>query len=590
MTWDRSQPVGDDEIAFEVRTESDGAWSDWRTLEYHDEHGPDPDSPEALIARPGTDEMIVGAVDAVQVKVVSQTGAVPADMKLAVVEPGQEEAPRLEKPAIDTAELDGAGATGAPATDGTGTDDTTGSAPQGAIELQAAAYTPRPTIYSRAQWGADERLRNKASLSYYEVHAGFVHHTVNANGYSRAEVPGILRSIYAYHTKSRGWSDIGYNFLVDRFGRIWEGRAGGVDRPVVGAHTLGYNDYAFAMSAIGNFDVKKPGKRIVQAYGALFAWKLSLHGVDAASGSQRVGPRSFPAINGHRDAGSTACPGRYLYAKLAKIRRLAAGAQVGWTGRELESDLAGSPAPDLVLRRASDKRGIVVPLKLRRDGRVKAKMGKAIDTGQSFADVNQVMNGGDWNRDGHGDVVGRRASDGALLLWLGDGTGRLGRPTVIGTGFAKVKLLAAVGDMTGDGLPDIMGQTDGVMRIWPGRGVGSVGASFAAHSKIKGKRQVGIGRFDTDGAPDTILRRGAALKVYAGNGPGGLTTERAIGGVSLAGHDWLIGVSGVGLTGRPGLVTRKRATGELFWMPTTGSGVGAPQPIGKRGLLYDLAG
>ena len=74
------------------------------------------------------------------------------------------------------------------------------------------------------------------------MHAGFVHHTVNANDYTRDEVPGILRSIYAYHTQSRGWSDVGYNFLVDRFGRIWEGRYGGVDRPVVGAHTLGYND------------------------------------------------------------------------------------------------------------------------------------------------------------------------------------------------------------------------------------------------------------------------------------------------------------------------------------------------------------
>ena len=114
-------------------------------------------------------------------------------------------------------------------------------------------------IYSRAQWGADEQhARASRSLHYGEVHAGFVHHTVNANNYTRAEVPAILRSIYAYHTQSRGWSDIGYNFLVDRFGRIWEGRYGGVDRPVVGAHTLGYNDDSFAMSAIGNFEIAQP--------------------------------------------------------------------------------------------------------------------------------------------------------------------------------------------------------------------------------------------------------------------------------------------------------------------------------------------
>ena len=141
-------------------------------------------------------------------------------------------------------------------------------------------------IYSRAQWGADENIRGKSSLHYGDVHAGFVHHTVNANDYTRAEVPGILRSIYAYHVKSRGWSDIGYNYLVDRFGRIWEGRYGGIDRAVVGAHTLGYNDDSFAASAIGNYEMAQPSAAMLQAYATLFAWKLSLHGVDASSTHQ----------------------------------------------------------------------------------------------------------------------------------------------------------------------------------------------------------------------------------------------------------------------------------------------------------------
>ena len=185
------------------------------------------------------------------------------------------------------------------------------------------------TIYSRAQWGADESIRNKSALRYGTVSAGFVHHTVNANDYTEAQVPGILRSIYAYHVKSRGWSDIGYNFLVDRFGRIWEGRYGGVDKNVVGAHTLGYNDYSFAMSAIGNFDVVQPPDVMLRAYGALFAWKLALNGVNPASTSQQVGKTTFQAINGHRDAGSTACPGRYLYAQLATIRGYAVRGRPG---------------------------------------------------------------------------------------------------------------------------------------------------------------------------------------------------------------------------------------------------------------------
>ena len=101
-------------------------------------------------------------------------------------------------------------------------------------------------------------MRDKSSLRYGTIKAGFVHHTVNANDYTAEQVPAIIRGIYAYHTQSRGWSDIGYNFLVDRFGRIWEGRYGGVDRPVVGAHTLNYNEESFAMSAIGNFETAQP--------------------------------------------------------------------------------------------------------------------------------------------------------------------------------------------------------------------------------------------------------------------------------------------------------------------------------------------
>ena len=117
-----------------------------------------------------------------------------------------------------------------------------------------------PQIYSRADWGADERMRD-CCVEYGEVHAGFVHHTVNANDYTRREVPAILRGIYAYHTQSRGWRDIGYNFLIDRFGRIWEGRYGGITMPVVGAHTLDYNENSFAASAIGNYETAQPSVR-----------------------------------------------------------------------------------------------------------------------------------------------------------------------------------------------------------------------------------------------------------------------------------------------------------------------------------------
>jgi hypothetical protein len=181
---------------------------------------------------------------------------------------------------------------------------------------------PRPRIRTRRAWGANERLRS-GRPSYGTVRAGFVHHTVNANGYRRAQVPAIIRGIYAFHTQSNGWSDIGYNFLVDRFGRIWQGRFGDLRRNVIGAHTLGYNHVSFAMSAIGNFETARPSAPMLRAYGRLMGWRLGKYGINAGAMRRRLEGRTFRAISGHRDAGSTACPGIRLYRQIRTIRRLA---------------------------------------------------------------------------------------------------------------------------------------------------------------------------------------------------------------------------------------------------------------------------
>jgi hypothetical protein len=187
------------------------------------------------------------------------------------------------------------------------------------------ARTPRPDIYSRRQWGARESMRD-GFAGYGEISAAFVHHTVNSNDYSRADVPAILRGIYAYHTQSQRWSDVGYNFLVDRFGRIWEGRWGGIWHPVVGAHTLGYNENSFAMSAIGNFETIAPTRKMLRAYRKLFAWKLDRARV-AGNAHTRIDGVKLRTIGGHRDAGATACPGRHLYATIPAIRARVAAAQ-----------------------------------------------------------------------------------------------------------------------------------------------------------------------------------------------------------------------------------------------------------------------
>ncbi len=590
ITWAHGQHYADGTIEAQVRMQDDAQWSDWMTIPYDAEHGPDPGSAEATRSRPGTDELLVGEVDQVQVRVTTDRAA-PPDLKLAVIDPGEATGTTMGVPELDTADEpgDGAGDDGLVPVPG----EVAGRASaaeqtDGDIALQAATYTPKPVIYSRAQWGADESDRDASSLHYFEVHAGFVHHTVNANDYSRAEVPGILRSIYAYHTKSRGWSDVGYNFLVDRFGRIWEGRYGGVDRPVVGAHTLGYNDDAFAMSAIGNFELVQPPQVMIEAYAALFAWKLSLHGVTATSTKQFVTSRNFQAINGHRDAASTACPGKYLYAKIPEIRRLAGEAQRGFAGRQLESDLGSGPLPDLVARQGSDGQMFVLPLNTKGDGTIRA--GAPVPTGRSLSMANKVMNAGDWDRNGYGDVMFRHRANGVLYLYLGSADGRFRGPIRIAPGFRKVRLLAAVGDMTGDGWPDLMGQpAGGDMRIYPGRGTDGLGTSYVAYSKVSASKQIPVGLWDADGAPDTVFRKNGAMAIYRGNGPGGLVGAKMLT-LNSKTFDWVIGVSDVRLTGHSDLVFRSRANKNLYLVEATETGFGAPTLLGTGFARFNMAG
>ncbi|HET6919538.1 MAG TPA: N-acetylmuramoyl-L-alanine amidase, partial [Jiangellaceae bacterium] len=192
---------------------------------------------------------------------------------------------------------------------------------------------PQPTILTRQDWGANESWRDDQPRYNSTVEQVHVHHTVSSNDYARADVPAMIRGMYRYHTANLGWSDLAYNFLVDRFGRVWEGRAGGVARSVRGAHTLGFNATSTGVSAIGNFDLVSPTSAMMDAIAGVAAWKLDEF---ARSPLGRTQVRSegsdrfragrvveLPVIDGHRDTNDTACPGRHLYAALPVIRERA---------------------------------------------------------------------------------------------------------------------------------------------------------------------------------------------------------------------------------------------------------------------------
>ena len=196
------------------------------------------------------------------------------------------------------------------------------------------AIAGSPPIITRLAWGANESIRRAAPLYAPAVRYALVHHTAGTNNYSRAQSAAIVRGIEIYHVEGNGWNDIGYNFLVDKYGQIFEGRYGGVDKNVVGAHAQGFNTGSVGVAVIGTYTDAAPPAAAQKALANLLAWRLDLAHVDplstlmVASGGNPRFPPGVPvflhAISGHRDTGFTTCPGNALYARLGAIARTAA--------------------------------------------------------------------------------------------------------------------------------------------------------------------------------------------------------------------------------------------------------------------------
>ncbi len=197
----------------------------------------------------------------------------------------------------------------------------------------ALAVTTRPEIVTRAEWGANESWRRSAP-SYGTVRFAVVHHTASGNTYTRAQAPGVVRAVYYYHAKVCRFNDIGYNFLVDRYGTIYEGRKGGMTRAVQGAQALGFNSSSTGISVIGDFSAAPPPTAAVASLERLLAWKLDVHHVDPTAwvsaycsdtdkfkGGTTVKVR---AISGHRDVCHTTCPGDAFAATLPAVRKVVA--------------------------------------------------------------------------------------------------------------------------------------------------------------------------------------------------------------------------------------------------------------------------
>jgi hypothetical protein len=267
VTWASGMPR---KATIEVQWHGSSGWSDWTEL--HQDLAPMEDGP----GRPGTEPQWVEWADGVAVRVTNSESATPVDVQVSAVANAR------------------------------------------AAEMSVApAAATQPGIIMRSQWGARSQTSCADPKYGPSTQGAVIHHTVGTNSYSQAESAKIVRAIQAYHMDSRQWCDIGYNFLVDRYGQIFEGRAGGIDRAVRAAHAGNdaVNQQTVGVALMGTFDSADATPAMKEATAQLVAWRFQLAGLPA-KGTVSIGGVKLNRISGHRDVVSTDCPGAKVYAWL----------------------------------------------------------------------------------------------------------------------------------------------------------------------------------------------------------------------------------------------------------------------------------
>lgn len=290
LTWATERPseLYNGEVSIAVRTaDAAGRWSPWQAM------GIDDAFDTAKQERTGSEPLWTGAAHGLEV-IVSGSGArSPRDLRLALIDP---------------ARLAGDGA------------------------AHPRTFSTRPDVLTRKAWKADERQMTWRPEYADTIRAVCFHHTETSNKYDAEDVPAILRSIYHFHAVTRKWGDIGYNAVVDKFGRVWEGRFGGLDRPVIGAHAGGFNYRSGGISMLGSFTKDDVPKVMREAAAKWIGWKLGTYDRDAhGTISMTGGPNTMyrrevtvtlPSVWPHRQTSKTDCPGDGGMRAIANVRDL----------------------------------------------------------------------------------------------------------------------------------------------------------------------------------------------------------------------------------------------------------------------------
>lgn len=472
----------DDHVLARVRIA--GRWGGWMELELNPEHaGQGAEATRAARAQPGahSEPIWVEGADAYEISVPSAVTTLEV---------------HLVRPEVKAVQLDTTGSTAGAAT--------------------------APAILSRSQWGA--RAPKAPYTTAPDLKMAVVHHSVNANTYSRADVPALLRGIQAYHMDANGWNDIAYNFAVDRFGRIWEARGGGVTKAIVGGHAQGFNTNTTGVMVLGDFTSATPTQASVDAVADVIGWKMAVHRLDprgttqfTSGGGTRYASGTVLTMNkivGHRDVGSTSCPGSQLYRRLGEIRLKAAARFDAYIAAQPEQplfgDFDGDGLRDILRYRPGAPADV---LWSRPGGGIRRS---TVTVGGTYRPVV-----GDFDGDGRDDILwyapGSSPGD---RLWYGGAGGFTSRVIDI-----PEHGLPFVAELDGDGRDDVVIYAPGGSpdRIYSGRADRALDARSLV---IQGTYQVLVGDYDGDQLDDLFLYGPGSDpdNVFFSNGRGAFTS------------------------------------------------------------------
>jgi len=549
VTWDGNEALPPDALIF-IRVLEDGMWSGWIASE-PDDAAPDGGEPVA-----GTDPFVTGGADAVQIQVTTASGAnLPGSLGLSlypanpssrtevISEPTAEpDTLPTEDPVAPAVDAAAAGPSAVVSVASFRRAASAGGPAVAASPTVVATAVTQPAVISRAAWGADPAIFSWQP-TYATLKAAVIHHTAGTNTYTADQSASIVRGIYRYHAVTRGWGDIGYNFLVDKYGQIFEGRAGslaaGDTVMPIGAHASGFNTGSLGVSAMGDYTQVNAPQVILDSMASVIAWRFSRAGIDPASSSGLISPgtayrpagQALGRIFAHRDVGATVCPGNDIYGRLPALRtavaaRIAAaptanrapvadagpdssvvvGTSVSLVGRGSDADgdpltyvwrqtsgpavtLSGGATSTASFVAPSTAGALTFTLTVG-DGRLLSAADSVTVTvtvpGAPSTPVAPVAprlssaDRHDWSGDGAADVMARDGS-GIRWLYLGDGKGGFGARVQGGGGWNDVTVIVGPGDWDGNGTADLLARdAAGALWLYPGDGKGG----FAARSQV----------------------------------------------------------------------------------------------------------